>query len=61
MQGLCLNKSTSGLGNVRPSSYIWILDSYIDYENTLNIKKISALLIKNLKSIYMDMYWPADT
>jgi len=47
----------TGLGNVRPAgpprtlmwpaSYIWsFLNSYIDYENTLNTKKVPALLQK---------------
>ncbi len=43
----------SGLGNIRPAghirpaSYIWsYLNSYIDYENTLNIKKVPVLLQK---------------
>jgi len=45
-----------------PASYIWsFLNSYIDYE-VIEYHEITCFITKTtLKSVYMDMYWPADT
>jgi hypothetical protein len=41
-----------------PASHKSFLNSYFDYESTLNIKKNHKT---TLISVYMNMYWPEDT